>query len=240
MGLRSYLYHRLAPLVTCTFRLGTGGKLALGSELEVLSFADVVLHPFYWRAYDLLDSPPRVIADCGAHCGHFTVLADLCARAKFGKPAEQYILCEPNPHLLPVIRRNLEAVGIATRATVLRGLLGTTEPSVLWVDPKNPLASSLQPAAGTRPHQLPAVRLSDAVPDGTIDLLKVDIEGGEYGMVRHEPELFARASILLMECHAMPGEDQSALLSTLADRGLREVSPRMEHCGHTLITMARR
>ena len=114
---RSFLYRRLARWITCEVKLLGQHPLALDNKFQVNSLQDVFCHPFYWQLYNWLPEPPRLVVDLGAHCGHFSMLADVCFRTQFGAVDPEYLLVEPNPKLTPVIRRNLQKSGLCTRAS---------------------------------------------------------------------------------------------------------------------------
>src|SRR5437016_11609727 len=118
MSFASFLYRRLARWITCEFLLWDNAKIALQSKYEVSSFQDVYCNPFYWQMFQVLEQPPSLVVDCGAHCGHFTILAEQCIRARFGSTDTRYILIEPNPALLPVIRKNMFDTGLSERVEV--------------------------------------------------------------------------------------------------------------------------
>src|SRR5262245_22827175 len=203
MSWRSFLYRRLCRVVTCEFKLPSGGVLEFGSKFEVASGADAIAHPFYWQLFHLLERPPASVVDCGAHCGHFMVVANICIRTRFDCSADHYTAIEPNPMLLPVIQRTTARAGIADRTKIIQGLLGCNGSSAdLWVSPKNYLTSSFSPQPGGSPHRVPCINAASLIPPGRIDVLKVDIEGGEFGLLRNEPDLFQRAELLFVEIHA--------------------------------------
>ena len=144
MSLPFFLYRRLSRIVTCELQLPVGGKVRLSDKHQVASFQDVFCHPFYWSALGTLQSPPRLVIDCGAHCGHFTVLTDSYVRFRFGSATEtqtEYIVIEPNAALIPAIKNNLEDAGIRGRATIIRGLVGKRAGSdLLWINGKHLLS----------------------------------------------------------------------------------------------------
>jgi FkbM family methyltransferase len=235
--MNSFLYRRLARWVTCQLHPPTGGTVRLNSKYAVASCADAVLAPQYWQLFALLERPPELVVDLGAHCGHFTVVADICCRSRFQSPAQAYIAVEANPRLIATIEQTVADAGIADRSTILHGFVGARNPvTKLWIHPKNYLISSDQPIDGGSPHEVPAVRVSEATGNRPIDVLKVDIEGGEFPLLEQEPQLFQQATILMLELHRHAG-DGDRFIERLHQYGLREALPTIEQSGQRLLTM---
>jgi FkbM family methyltransferase len=243
----SFLYRRLSRWITCEFRAGDDQWMRMRSKYDVASFADVFCKPFYWQCFHLMSAPPKLVVDCGAHCGHFTLLAQQCIAARFpDAPPPKYLLIEPNPALLPTIRQNLADAGLLAHAEIVQALLGLdpgVEDATLWVNKRNFLVSSFERHAGAQPHRVPCARLMDLVdkhvgPAGAIDVLKVDIEGGEFGMMKTEPQVFERVRLLLMEAHGSP-EMRAELSRGLAGRGLKSVTEPLRSSDFELLTLTR-
>jgi FkbM family methyltransferase len=221
MSLSAFLYRRLSRWVTCELALPRVGKISLRSKHDVSSLADVFCQPFYWQLFHWLNSPPRLVVDCGANCGHFTMLAEMCSRARFGSGAERYLLVEPNPFVLRPLQRNLLDAGLSGRADVHQGLLGTAgEARSLWIHPANYLATGLTPQHGSRPYLVSGLRLRELVGKSAIDVLKIDIEGAEFSLVEDEPDVFARTALVCLEVHTSDESQRSRLQASLRSAGL--------------------
>jgi FkbM family methyltransferase len=240
MNWRSFLYRRLGRIATCELALPTGGTLALASKYEVASAADVIVHPFYWQLFHLLDSHPASIVDCGGHCGHFTVIADICIRLRFDRPAENYTVIEANPLLLQTLKRTIERVGLTKRTKIVQAAAGCDgEFTDLWVQNKNFLISGVTAVNGSQRYRVPCVSVGNVVPPGPIDVLKIDIEGSEFGLLRNEPDLFRRTRLLFVETHADSEDQRRSFESTLEQIGFRSVGPQVAHCGMRLAVLRR-
>jgi FkbM family methyltransferase len=238
--LRSFLYRRLARLVTCEIKLLGDHPLAIDNKFQVNSLQDVFCHPFYWQLYTWLERPPKFVVDLGAHCGHFSMLADVCVQVRFGAVATEYLLVEPNPHLIPVIRRNLAKSGLCVRHQLQRGLVGARAgQATLWVSSSNYLSASLQPSPSTNGISASYVDLDQLVGNRTIDLLKVDIEGAEFELIANYPELLRRVQKLMIEIHSAPPSSKNGLLSRLEQAGLHRVGQVVEHSGYQLASYQR-
>jgi hypothetical protein len=62
----------------------------------------------------------------------------------------------------------------------------------------------------------------------------VDIEGAEYDLVAGESDVFASASLVIMEVHAARRERRNQMLKTLEDGGLYPVLDPIVSCGNEL------
>ena len=201
--------------------------------------ATFLCHPFYWQIFSLLEAPPLEVVDCGAHCGHFSILAEQCLSLRFGGARPHFTLIEPNPRILPLLDRNLRAAGLGDRAAVIHGILGTdTRPdATLWVSPANYLAASLTPLPGAKPFRVPSYALSQLVPPETRGgLLKMDIEGAEYACIERDPAILAQFQLVLVELHGEEGRRQQFMRRT-CEQGFRLAGPPLEHAGHRLIAL---
>lgn len=241
MSLSAFLYRRLARFITCELDLAHQPRVALRSKYEVASFGEVFCHPFYWQVYQDTCDTPSLVVDLGAHCGHFTLLVDACVRARHPRGLTRYVLVEPNPHLLPVIHRNLADVGLSGQARVLRGLIGIAgESATLYIHPKNYLTASLEPVPGSRPHVVPRLDLLAALGEANIDIMKVDVEGAEYALVRDCASLFSRVRTLFLEMHRRDSAEQQALQKRLREAGLDLAQPPLASAEHQLLLWRRR
>ncbi len=240
MNLPFFLYRRLCRWITCDLRLPFDFRVSLATKYDIGSFHDVFCHPFYWQVFGWMEAPPHLVVDCGANCGHFSILAETCFRVKFGQLPTAYLLVEPNPALAPILYRNLQRAGLRDRATLLPGLLGPKSgTATLWVHPKNYLASGLSPLPGAKPHSVRFIDLLPHLGDRAIDLLKIDIEGGEYDFVRENPDVLARANLVVMEIHAAPEGEREALFAALERAGLEAIAPPLESDGLCLAAWRR-
>jgi FkbM family methyltransferase len=239
MSFSFFLYRRLAKFITCELGISTG-KIALTDKYEVASFKDVFCHPFYWQIFQFIHQPPTLVVDCGAHCGHFTILSDISIASKFGPSETEYMLIEPNPYLIPTIQKNLQDAGIKDRAKLTPGLLGAQAgEGTLWINPKNFLATGMQPCAGAKPHSIPFVDLHKIVGDRPIDLMKLDIEGGEFDFIQSSLDLFKQVNLLFMELHEASPEQHQQLYTQLQSVGLYPAAPPIACHGQQLVIFQR-
>jgi FkbM family methyltransferase len=234
--IRPFLYRRLARWITCEVRLLGAHPLALDSKFQVNSLQDVFCHPFYWQLFGWLPSAPKLVVDLGAHCGHFSMLADVCFRAERGGARPEYVLVEPNPELVAVISTNLRRSRLCPNHSVSQGLVGAFRQGsdTLWVCPQNFLSASLHRERGTRAIQVDYLDLDALVGNRAIDLLKVDIEGAEYEFARAYPDLLRRAKAMVIEIHDQPEKRVEAIHRAFEEAGLQLRSKPLRNGGATL------
>ena len=240
MNLPFFLYRRLAPVITCTLRFADeAGSLRLNSKYQVASFQDVFCSPFYWQALAHVRSAPRLVVDCGANCGHFSVLTELAMRARFPEARTRYVLVEPNSSLHAAIRQNAIDTGLAERLEIVPGLIGQREGTgTLWVDQRNFLTASTNRPIG-HPVRVPFVHISNVIKGAEVDVLKLDVEGSEFEFVRENEDVLSRVALLIVEIHREQGsyDEFSALL---ASSGLKPAGEPVVANGQILASYAAR
>jgi FkbM family methyltransferase len=236
-----FLYRRLARWITCELHLLGRHSLALNSKYQLNSLQDVFCHPFYWQLFSWLPYIPSLIVDLGAHCGHFSMLADVCLRTRFGDVETEYVLVEANPRLIPVIDANLSRSGLCRRRSVHQGLIGARSGSdKLWISSKNYLSASISPVPAGKSITVNYLDLGKLLGVRPIDLLKIDIEGAEYDFVANYPELLSRVQYLMIEVHSAQETHREQLFKALHAAGLYETDEPLIHSGYQLARFQRR
>ena len=240
-SLSAFLYRRLARFITCEVRLLGSHPLAFDSKFQVNSLQDVFCHPFYWQLFGWLPKPPQLVVDLGAHCGHFSLLADTCFRIQFPDSDPEFLLVEPNPDLIGTIRRNLQKSGLCQRHSIHQGLVGATRSgsTTLWVSSKNYLSASLNAGSGMRAVPANFIDLESLTKARPIDLLKIDIEGAEFDFAGQYIQLLTQVQALMIEIHGADKEKHRHLYSRFDQAGLKLKAPPLEHDGHVLAMFQR-
>lgn len=166
-----------------------------------------------------------VVVDIGANIGGFS-LAVLNIR-----PCAHIAAFEASPGVLGALQRNIEANGARGRVSVHHAAVtGPSESDTVWLNEHvGDLCTSslLEPSDGDgQPRhrvEVPARPLSvilASYPHG-IDLLKMDVEGAEYGIVEATPpELLGKVRSMVVEYHDVPGHCVGELAAHLHEAGL--------------------
>ena len=154
---------------------------------------DLLLREYEWMGVDVA-AARGVVVDAGAHVGTFTATA--------AAHAAQVVAVEPNPANLALLRANLERNGI-DNVEIVEGALwpGEDEVELAMAGPTS--AGSVVDEGGGTTVTVQAVDLDSLVDRvGSVDLLKLDIEGAEFELLRAaSPATLARIDTIVGELH---------------------------------------
>jgi FkbM family methyltransferase len=180
--------------------VGAGLVCPIRAEENLYSFAEIFCAAEYGGVLERIP-PPRRWLDLGAHAGYFTLF--LAARGR--RRDWQAVLVEPDPRMRPVLEAMLGLNGFTAQARLLAGVLGSGEATRRFVLRPGMLSSSaLGDGAAGAIVELPVVtadQIRAALPP-PYDLVKLDIEGGEYEFVHHYEPICRETRALVLEWHA--------------------------------------
>lgn len=167
------------------------------------------------EAYRLpFDAAPKLIVDLGANIG----LTSLWFAHRYG--GTEIIAVEPSPDNARLARLNLE--GNNVRAQVLEAAVGARDGTVYFQEDRDSnlghVASSGRPV---RQVSMDTV-LRDLPPSAEVDLIKMDIEGGEGPLFEDNLGWLRRVRAIIAETHR-DVIDHPALVRTLEAQGFRYI-----------------
>lgn len=227
----------------------TALELRNGVEIEFMP-GDVSLWQIgeiYWRGvYDRQFSALTMesegwIVDLGANIGAFAIYA---ARRWGG--GERLVAVEPNPACAAVLRRNLRRNGLGAARVLEFAVSARPGPARLFQDIRSTDAR-LMPGAADRASglQVPCLRLEQVLAKiPRVALLKLDIEGEEYGLLWAETAAWRKVERLALEYHERAPEARpaAAVLERLRELGFEIVHHAQPetHLGYVLAERAAR
>jgi len=158
--------------------------------------------------YGLRDVPRgslRLAADIGAHIGMVAIGLAL------DHPGLDVLAVEPVPANIELLRRNIDENGVADRVTIIPGAASKTRTSVdiAW-DFAGGEAADMHRYVGNQPMPegtkqsvlaVAGITLADLIPAGTLDLMVMDCEGGEYALLGAPATAKARVRQIRGEYH---------------------------------------
>ena len=189
--------------------LRRGGKLFVRSGTsDIRIFKDVFVKDIYGLSEFEREhrSPPPLdcVMDIGGHIGFFSIRVSPLAR--------RVIACEPVPENAQLLRRNLEDTACTNVSLVHCAVTSTAGNTRVFTSPNPARHSVLASLAGSETESVSvrARTLSDLFDEYKVercDLLKLDCEGSEYGILFHaSSEILGRVDRIAMEYHRASAE----------------------------------
>jgi FkbM family methyltransferase len=174
------------------------------------------------RLFDRYVKPGATVIDVGANIGYNAIHA-----ARLAGRQGRVIALEPTPDTLTVLRRNIEASGLANVAiepVAAGGIAGARD---FFVRGEISAVNSLYPdsryATVTSVLRVPVTPLDDLV-EGTVDVVKIDVEGAELDVLQGMSRLLRAPGVTLIVewdplLQEMAGNSADALPHWLLERG---------------------
>ena len=161
-------------------------------------------------------TPGMTVVDVGANFGYYTLLmGDLVGAAG------QVIAVEPNPEAASLLQETVLLNGHRTRTRVVPHALGASAGRG-WLyapdgEPKNAALVDVEHLPGGRTVEVSTLTLDEVVlPYAKVDLVKIDAEGGEQGIVAGMRQLIARdRPAIVLEFNAARYADPRRFLDEL-------------------------
>ncbi len=178
-----------------TVRLRTGERFSLRPEpaTDLDTAFELFVAEVYRPPFPLDVAATRRIVDVGANCGYSTLFW------ASSYPQAHIVAFEPHPVHLSMLERNVALNALTDRLTLHRAAAGVRNGEIEFLDAESRSSTVDVPAGNAL--RVPLVDFFETVGTEPIDLLKMDIEGGEYALLS-DPR-FARLPIrtLVMEWH---------------------------------------
>lgn len=168
-----------------------------GLDLEcrpALLDATVIEEVIYQDAYGLTTRPvPAIVVDLGAHVGVFSAFC-----AKLG--SKRIVAVEPQPENLEMLHRNVEPW---PAVEILQCAMGADDQGSTWIVGESGGAHTIDGAnEGSEVETISLAGLLDALELEHVDLLKLDMEGGEVAaLLACDHDHLARCQRIVLETH---------------------------------------
>lgn len=241
---RGFLYRRLASIFPVCFPHLACGGISLTNKHQIASFSEVFLNPHYWRLFERLSTPPKVIVDLGGNCGFFPVLCEIIAQSKFGESKTEYYVFEAIEAMIPNIAFAARQARIEERVNIIHGAVGKRNGRAVFTSgPKSFLDSSTVFGGEKRRfrQQIDYINLEKYFEErdiSLIDVLKIDIEGSEYDLIETFPHLFDISQLIFIELHDIGGQLQTAI-RFFEKIGLTLIEPVLRNGPHELLVLCK-
>lgn len=224
------LTDRDRPFLVDGFRIYHDGRPSFHAQMLAVGMHDRDVG----AALASIAGPGMSVVDVGAHLGYFT----LQSARRVGSSGHVFAF-EPSPDLLPLLRRTVAENGMSDAVEVVPSALANdVGTAMLYAGDADSMLSSLYSAAAAS---------GDAVPGGLvvacttldawaaargwppIDIVKIDVEGGEVAVLKGMTRLTARSPALavIVEYNErtlrVAGESPATFATALTACGLDDV-----------------
>lgn len=214
------LEHKAAG--TAVLHTRDGLRLTIRQNLwDARIVQEIFLEEPYTRGLAL--GPRPVVVDIGGYIGDFS----LFAAERLG--AGRVVVYEPTAENFALLTQNIADNGLGDRVTAVNAAVGLGGGVTLNVEVGE--AGEVHASAHLYPEAerrcVPSVTLEGLLAAhglSRVDLLKIDCEGGEYGILGAAPEdLFSRIENIVFEHHRIDGYEEKlrATLARLHSAGYR-------------------
>ncbi len=185
---------------------------------DIQSLREVLVEDAYELPFPLVATHA---IDLGANIGLWGLWL-----GRSGQPLKQLIAVEPDPDNAGLARKNLASSGIP--ATVIEGAIGGSSGTALFAKRRESnlggIAMHQGPVMNEGQIEVRMLTMTEAaaeIPAGSpIDLVKMDIEGGEQAVFTGDLSWLERTRALIIEWH--PDRcDPRPMMDALASRGFR-------------------
>ncbi len=225
-----------APRQPLTIRLrGSGLQFRVRTAMDVWIIKETCLDHYYEYGMALQDN--WTIIDVGAGLGDFTTYA---ARRS---PHGRVVAFEPFPESFALLRHNLQMNGMYHVEAQDCAVADAAGRLLLNVDSKHATQHTVT-APGTRMIEVQSITLAEVFEAYGLehcDFLKMDIEGGEYAILRGvEADLLKRVQRIALEYHDnTPAGQHDELVRLLQASGFQvqvRANPVHDYLGHLYAT----
>jgi FkbM family methyltransferase len=196
---------RAMPWARLTLNLPTGISFPIRTRQEARLVQEILLAEAYRPLLEPLP-PPGTLVDLGCNAGFFTLLVEHDRRRRApDSPPARGLLVDANPDCLRRCRSALALNKLDGRFELVDGLVGPPGQTLEFHVSKADGHSSVFHRYCTRRTVRRASLDLDAEVarrfPGGVDLMKVDIEGGEKFLLEHWPQTLRRCRAIILEWH---------------------------------------
>lgn len=217
LGLGSVVDAVGARIASTRFELEVDGLRLGGDHIGQLYYVRELLEggreDYFIRLLREACRPGATVLEAGAHIGYVTLQA-----ARAVGPSGRVVSFEPNPRTLPVLRRNVEANGFGDRVEIVPAALGSAPGRVSFhVTPAGDTSSLHAGAIAGDSVEVEVATADASLAGGAVDVVKLDVEGGEVEALRGMRELLRRGRpVVFAECNPQVLEAAGTSAAALA------------------------
>ncbi|MEH1849655.1 MAG: FkbM family methyltransferase [Nostoc sp.] len=180
---------------TIVVNLQIGGRIEIRPQptTDIMTAYEIFVAEAYEKPLQVPNIYPKFIVDIGANVGHSLIYwANLY-------PESKLIAFEPHPDHLLMIYKNLHQNSLLNRVLVVGSAVSNRNAKSFLTDNENESAVVDDYKPGT--FSIKVRDLFEEIGNETVDLLKIDIEGGEYPIFADQRFEKLDVRMIVMEWH---------------------------------------
>jgi FkbM family methyltransferase len=195
---------RLFPHAEMSLAQPNGVRLSLQGRADIKILQEIFVEQGYLPFIEAMEGPVSTWVDVGCNCGMFSLYLEEYAREHRWQNLRKAVLIDPNRYAVATARRSLELSGVSGNFHLINAALAGKESSVGFYESKMTYKSSIFALKSKEKCRVVSAVDPYAVSQqlgGSIDLIKMDIEGGERVVLESWPDWFKCAKNVLIEWH---------------------------------------
>lgn len=182
--------------------LRSGLTWSMESEFDLHVFNEIFVNleyesAFIWPMGVRYDGPYQIV-DLGANVGYFTLYAaDFFLRHGYAFHITAIDASRSNTETMMRRFRAQPTAGLVGNVTIKQALVGMMAGQAPFEENQNHAVNGIYPDGVLMPY----TPVADLIPLGSIDILKVDVEGCEQMLLECQGNIFRRSDTVIMEIH---------------------------------------
>ena len=192
-GMMSYLKWRMGEQRgSVTLRLKSGKRISLSRKDYGVAY-EIFVHEFYRQAVKGAETA-RLIVDLGANVGYS------CIYFLERYPQAHLIAFEPHPHHIERLKTNLALNNALGLVTLYPNAASNRSGQVVLSD-LGASSSTVMPGAASKKFAVDSIDIFPLLLGKKVDILKMDIEGGEYDILSDDRLFDLDVRTVVLEWH---------------------------------------
>lgn len=198
----------------------------LNSNESVYSFSEIFIQNEYAKAFAQIPLPLKWL-DIGAYHGYFSLYLCLQHRLNQTDKKIQGLLIDADPRSIPAVEKLIKTNKLESQLDFLSGAITASTEAVDFIQRPVMLSSidSVSPGQSISISPLKQETiLARLLPP--YDLVKVDIEGGEYEFLNAYDQVLANTNYLLLEWHSWHkgGGGKEGIIALAKQKNFKQIS----------------
>jgi FkbM family methyltransferase len=200
--LKQYYYHELGVVVD----LGNGYTCPVADPAALYSFTEIFFENEYASVFEEINLPSKWL-DLGCHYGFFTLYVSWMRRKQLLSGVFKALMVDADSRVLPGISSLVKLNNLESHVSFMYGAIASGSGSVYFSEQEVMSSALADPPTESLQHSTKRVPIVDQsmILDSIsppYDLVKIDVEGGEYDFFLAYDKILSATQNLVVEWHS--------------------------------------